>query len=424
MGIAAGISGAAHRWPPFSTPRRRVATAAFAAAVAAALVAWRVLGPPSVDVVEARRGDVIQSVVVSGHVESPRRVEIASAVTGIVVEIPVNEGESVHAGQLLVRLDEAESRAAVEEARHAVGQAEAHVAQLRRTSEPVAVEALRQAETNLDNAERQLERQRELFARGFIGQAALDDAQRARDVAESQWRAAQVQRDSSAPGGTDYRMAVAALDQARAALGVAQARLDQMTLEAPVDGVLIARNVERGNVAQPGKSLLTLSPAGATQVVADVDEKNLNLLRLGQRALASADAYPGERFDAVLAYINPGIDVARGSVQVKLDVAHPPAYLLQDMTVSIDIEVARHAGVLTVPAEAVRDAATAKPWVLVARGGRAHRRDVVLGARGTSLVEVTSGLAAGDLVIDSALATLADGNAVRAAKAPRPANPT
>ncbi len=82
-----------------------------------------------------------------------------------------------------------------------MAQAEAKLTQLDATSRPLAAEAVRQAEVNFGNAERQLERSKELFARGFIGQAALDDAQRARDVAESQWKAAQLQFESASAGG-------------------------------------------------------------------------------------------------------------------------------------------------------------------------------------------------------------------------------
>jgi HlyD family secretion protein len=420
MAIAAdgaGVPMAA--WRAILSAHWRVIAPSVAIAVGILVLVWRFMAPPLVQVTQVVRSDVVQSVVVSGHVESPGRIDIGTSVAGTVVEIPVINGQAVHAGQLLVRLDESEPRAAVEQARFAVTESEARIEQLRKTSQPVAAETLRQAESNLTNAEKQLERQRELLARGFIGQAALDDAQRARDVAHSQWKAARLQLDSNSPGGSDHQMAIATLNQARAALKAAQARLALMAITAPVDGVLIARDIEKGDVAQPGKVLLTLSPAGATQVVADVDEKNLNLLQVGQPALASADAYPRERFDAVLAYINPGIDVARGSVQVKLDVPRPPPYLLQDMTVSIDIEVARRKGALTVPAESIHEPASLKPWVLVAKGNRAQRRDVVLGARGTSLVELASGVAEGDAVISSTLATIGDGSAVRIARKPR-----
>ena len=89
---------------------------------------------------------------------------------------------------------------------------------------------------------------------------------------------------------------------------------------------------------QPGKVLLTLSPRGRTQLVIEIDEKNLGLLATGQEALASADAYPQQRFPATLVYINSGVNALTGAVQVKLDVPSPPAVLKQDMTVSVDIE--------------------------------------------------------------------------------------
>ena len=96
-------------------------------------------------------------------------------------------------------------------------------------------------------------------------------------------------------------------------------------IRAPVDGTLIARSVEPGNVVQAGKELMVLAPAGETQVVVQIDEKNLAQLKPGQQALASADAFPKERFRAELVYINPGIDALRGAVEVKLRVPEPPA---------------------------------------------------------------------------------------------------
>ncbi|HEX7558077.1 MAG TPA: efflux RND transporter periplasmic adaptor subunit, partial [Usitatibacter sp.] len=173
-------------------------------------------------------------------------------------------------------------------------------------------------------------------------------------------------------------------------------------------------DVEQGNVVQPGKILMVLSPAGATQLVVQIDEKNLNLLQLGQKALASADAYAGRRFDARVAYINPSIDPLRGSVEVKLDVPDAPAYLLQDMTVSVDIEVARRSGVATLPSDAIHDG----EWVLVARGGRAVRQRVTLGARGEGRVEIMAGLREGELVVPGTEVSVHEGAVVRAAAKP------
>ena len=167
-----------------------------------------------------------------------------------------------------------------------------------------------------------------------------------------------------------------------------------------------------GDVVQPGKLLMTLSPAGLTQLVVQIDEKNLRLLALGQQALASADAYPQQRFAAELAYINPGVNAQTGAVEVKLDVASPPPILRQDMTVSVDIEVARRAVALVVPVAAMHDAEGAAPWVLRVESGRALRRPVRLGLRGGGVCEVLDGVRAGDLLLPLATA-LADGDHVR-----------
>jgi len=405
--------------------RRNLVSVALAAIVIAAfgVGGTRIARGPTVPAYVVARGPLVQTVVASGRVESPRRVEIGSQVTGTVASIPVDEGQRVKAGELLVALDETEVRAQVEQARYALAQAQAKLAQLEITGRPMAEQAMRQAEVTFRNADKQLGRNRELFAKGFIGQAALDDAQRARDVAESQWKAAQVQYRSQLEGGSERRLDEAALAQARANLQATQAKLDQMTIEAPVDGTLIARSVERGNVVQPGKALMVLSPAGVTQLVVQIDEKNLNLLALGQQALASADAYPGERFRARIAYINPGVDPLRGSVEVKLDVPNPPAYLLQDMTVSVDVEVARRDSILFLPADGVHDLAGAAPWVQVIRDGRVARQDVKLGARGEGRVEIAAGLSEGERVVPSTRTGLREGEAVHVAAAKAPAKP-
>jgi HlyD family secretion protein len=95
------------------------------------------------------------------------------------------------------------------------------------------------------------------------------------------------------------------------------------------------------------------------------DERNLADLRLGQRAVASAEAFPDRPFPAEVSYIAPTIDALRGTVEVKLRVPTPPPYLRPSMTVSVEVEVARRANVLTLPPDAVRDAATPAPWVMV-----------------------------------------------------------
>lgn len=361
--------------------------------------AWAVLRPGVQTVTVAPR-ELVRTVVASGRVEAPHRVELGAQIVGTVVKVPVDEGQSVQAGQPLVLLDDAELRAASREADVAVLQAQARLRQLQELQRPVAAQSLRQAQATLDNARSQWRRQEDLFRQGFVGQAALDDARKSVELADAQVAAARRQHEATLAGGSDEAIASAALAQARAGAEMARARLRYATLSAPVDGVLISRNVERGDVVQPGKTLMVLSPTGETQLVVQFDEKNLGLLALGQRAVASADAFADQRFAAEVVYINPGVDVQRGSVEVKLRVPSPPAYLRQDMTVSVDVEVARRAHALAVPLELVHDADGASPWVLkAADDGHARRQPVRLGLRGGGVVEVVEGLKAGDRLV-------------------------
>jgi len=360
-----------------------------------------IFGMP-VDVHEVTSGDLVQTVVASGRVTTPQRVSVAAVVTEAVARIPVEEGQKVRRGDVLIELDDRDERAAVAQAEAAVAQSEAKLRQLREAGLPASKQAFVQAEANQRLARQQFERNRNLRAQGYISQSALDDATRNLDVANSQLDSARVQVATNSAGGADFEMAQTALQQSRAGLAVAKARLAQDVIVAPTDGVLIGRSVEPGDVVQPGRELMVLAPAGETQIVVQVDEKNLSKLKLGQSALASADAYPHDRFGAELFYINPGIDALRGSVEVKLRVTDPPAYLRQDMTVSVDIEVARRAATLVAPADTVFDAASTHPWVLVIEDHHAARKSVVLGLKGDGQIEILDGVAAGERLIRTA----------------------
>jgi HlyD family secretion protein len=377
---------------------------------------------PSVPVHVVARSTLLQSVVASGRVETPLRVDIGSQITATVADIPVAEGQSVKAGQLLIALSDGEADAALDQAHAAVAQAQAHLAQLQEVALPLAQQALRQADVNLDTVRRQHARAQQLQASGFVGQAQLDDAQRNLALADSAQQAARLQVATNLARGSDRLAAQAALNQALANWRSARARLGHALIRAPLDGTLIARNVERGDVVLPGKALMVLSPQGPTQLVVQIDEKNLGLLRLGQKALGSADAYPAQRFDAELVYINPSIDPQRGSVAVKFNVIEAPAYLRQDMTVSVDIEVARRPDALAVPLDVVHDAvhdgAGEAAWVMKVDAGRAVRQGVKLGVRGAGTVEIVHGVQAGDVLIAGAAGV--SGRRVRARIEPVP----
>ncbi|WP_426175728.1 biotin/lipoyl-binding protein [Massilia sp. TWR1-2-2] len=172
------------------------AALAVAALLGAVYAARALLFGAELNVYPVERRELLQTVVASGRVETPLRIDIGSQVTGAGAAIPVAEGQAVKAGQVLIELDHGEAAAAVEQARAAVGQANARLQQVRDVGLPVAQQAQRQAEANLAALRRQFARSKELFARGFVGQAALDEAERNLKVADSDAASARFQARS------------------------------------------------------------------------------------------------------------------------------------------------------------------------------------------------------------------------------------
>lgn len=347
---------------------------------------------PSVRTTMPTRKDLEQHIVASGRVWVPTRVEVAAQTPGLVVAVAVVEGQHVKAGDLLVQLDDATARASVAQSRAAVDQASARVDQLRRVGAIVATEELRQAQTNLERTQADLDRARKLSGSGAIPQVELDNAIRAVDLARAQKAGAEAQQISSAPLGADSRVALTVLLQAQAQLAGANAALAQTKIVALQDGIVLTRSVEPGNVVQPSRTLLVLAAGSDTQLVFQADERNLAAIDLGQTARASADAYPDQIFDAVVSYVAPSIDPQRGSIEVRLRVANGPKFLKPDMTVSIDLLVAAKQKALVLPSETLHSGALDQPWVFVVQQGHIARKDLKLGLRGEGSVEIASGI--------------------------------
>ncbi len=376
----------------------------------AAVLRWWV--GPQVQTEAVQRRDVLQTVVASGRVETPHRVNIGAQITGTVARVPVTEGQTVKAGDVLVELVGTELQSAQRQAQQAVVQAQNRLRQMNELQGPVVQQTLRQAQASLDTAQASWQRNQALFGQGFIGQAALDESRKALALADAQVRAAQQQVTSTRAGGAEHSLALGAVLEAQANAETVNAKARYAVIQAPASGQLIGRNVEVGDVVQAGKVLMTLSPEGAMQLVVQIDEKNLRLLALGQQALASADAYPQQPFKAQVAYINPGINAQTGAVEIKLDVLEPLQNLKQDMTVSVDLVVARKPQVLALQVGRVNEISGASPWVWLVQAGIAVRRPVRLGLRGGAWVEVLEGLSEGDAVITSPIA-LREGQRVR-----------
>jgi HlyD family secretion protein len=347
---------------------------------------------------------LVQTVVATGRVVAVSRAQIGSPVTGVVIERRVREGDRVQAGDVLAVLRADDMEAAVRDA-------EAALAQLQQSTRPQAQAALREAEARLTQATREAQRRRELFQQQAIAREEMEQAIQAETTARANAEQARLTARSLLAGNP-------AEAAARARVASSKAQLAKTTIRAEVAGTVLTRNAEPGDLVQPGRILFEIAQTGDTEIQVPLDEKNLEVLAIGQTAMCIADAYPARPFPAKVGFIAPSVDPQRGTVDIRLTVTPVPSFLRQDMTVSVNVETGRRDKAIVVPNEALTamDGNRAELWLVV--DGRATKRPVQLGLRGLTQTEVTSGLHVGDWILSDARASVAPGDRVRVVPGP------
>ncbi|MEX5746388.1 efflux RND transporter periplasmic adaptor subunit [Massilia sp. X63] len=382
------------------------------ACLALGALAWWLLAAqrgPALPAYQVTARPLVQTVVATGRVAALSRAQVGSAVTGVVLERRVREGDRVRPGDVLAVLRADDLEAAVREA-------EAALAQLQQATRPQAQAGLREAEARLAQAGREAARRRKLYEQQMITREAMEQAVQAETVARSAAEQARLNLRSLGAGSPGEAAA-------RARVASARAQLAKTTIRAEVAGTVLTRNAEPGDLVQPGRVLFEIARDGDTEVLVPLDEKNLEVLAVGQSAMCVADAYPARPFPARVNFIAPAIDPQRGTVDVRLAVDPAPGFLRQDMTVSVNVETGRRASAIVVPNDALAstDGSHSELWLIA--DGRATRRKVALGLRGLAQTEVTAGLQAGDWVLADARARLTPGERVRVVPATPAADP-
>ncbi len=385
-----------HRW---------IWIAGIFAIIVIAVVAWLTLRGQEVAAIEMRYAPLVRTLQFSARVATLSRVDVGSTITSRVAQVLVRDGDQVGQGDVLVQLESEELLAAVTQAQASASQIQARLDGLRSTGRKAAGAALTQANASLRTAEAELARNQKLVGNGFVSHSQLDEAVRAVAVARAQQTTAGAQMQANAELGTEVVQARAQLLQAQSAVSAAQAKLAQTQVIAPANARVLTRQVEPGQIVQPGKALLSLALAGPTQLVAQVDERFLEQLQTGQAASVVADAFSDQRFSAKVLSIASAVDAQRGAIEVKFSLdSAPPPFLREDMTLSIEVITAKRERALVLPLGALRtqtggEKAINSVSVLIAQKGRTQLRTVRLGLRTLEAAEVLEGLAQGDIVL-------------------------
>ncbi|WP_419860638.1 efflux RND transporter periplasmic adaptor subunit [Candidatus Palauibacter sp.] len=368
--------------------------------------------------------DLIDDVSATGHIEPKTHVDITTDVAGRIIELPVEEGQDVEEGDLLLQIDPALFRAAVNRAEAGVAQAQATLAQQRAAYE---------------QAQRDADRLTALQARGtdFVTEAEVEQAV---TNAEVQHRLFEASEHS-------VQQAEANLDQERDRLG-------KTTIRAPMSGRITRLNVERGETAivgtmnNPGSLLLTVADLSVMEAVIEVDETDVPDIVIGDSAYVEIDAFPNRRFvgtvteigNSSIVPLNPA--AAGGSAQaidfeVRIELREPPEGIRPDLSATADVITATRDQVPSIPITALTlmdadeyeeipnenlpsapgsDAARDIEGVFVVEGDIVRFRPVEIGIAGENYFEVVSGIELGTTVVSGsfqAIRELGDGSRIR-----------
>ena len=290
---------------------------------------------------------------VSGNVEITT-VATSFKIPGRVVSRDVDEGDWIKAGQMIARLDSSDLEKEVALRRGELDAANASLAELLAGSRK---EEIGQAEANLarteaeaTRAELDLKRTRSLYDREVVAKRDLDNARASAETTSAAVRQAREGLILTRKGPRRERIdqARAMVEQAQAGLALARERLSYATLTAPMNGTVVAKNIEPGEQVAPGTPIVTIGDLEDTWVRAYISETDLGRVKLGQSALVTTDTYPGKSYPGKVTFISPEAEFTPKNVQtekervklvyrIKVSIPNPKMELKPGMPADVEI---------------------------------------------------------------------------------------
>ncbi len=351
------------------------------------------------------RGDVARSVVATGKIEPLAKVEIKSKASGIVQKIYHDYGDTVKQGQVLVDLDKEQLQASVSEAQASLLAAQAAVQSAEATYQRNVVDA---EGPDLPFLKEALERDRKLAADGLVASSALDDADKAYQIALNKQMSAQ---RSVAVSKADVARAKAQVAQAQASLDRVEEDLRNSTVVSPMDGIVLSRDVEVGDavssilvLGSQATLVMTLGDMSTVYVLGKVDQADIGKVYLGQRARIVVESFKDKKFEGKVTKISP-MGVEKDNVttfEVRVSIQNPAGELKANMSANAEIILEEKPNVLLIPESAVvydkdRNTSVEQPDPKSETGRR--KVAVKLGISNGIKTELVSGLTEGQKVI-------------------------
>lgn len=354
---------------------------------------------------KVERGDLTKNVVATGKITPITKVEIKSKASGIVKKLYVDYGDHVKQGQMLAELDRVEIEAQVSSARAQLLSSQANLESAKADEKRAEVDA---QGVDIPTLQRAYQRAQEMSRDGVVSQAALDDAQRSYIMAVNKRDVARAQLTVNK---AKVSQAQAEVEKDQASLSQFQEQLSYTTITAPIDGVVLSRDVEVGDavssilVLGSGATLvMTLGDTSEVYVKGKVDESDIGKVYLGQPARIRVETFKDKTFTGHVTKISP-MGVEKDNVttfEVRVSINNPGGELKAEMTANAEIILDEHHNVLMIPEGAIMYDKDKKASVDIPDS---HGKDgmkkiaVNIGISNGVKTEVASGLKEGDQVV-------------------------
>jgi HlyD family secretion protein len=354
---------------------------------------------------KVEKGDLAKSVVATGKVEPITKVDIKSKASGIIKKLYVDAGDRVKKDQMLAELDRDEIQARVAQAN---AQLQASTAALKAAEADYERSKVDAQGPDVPLLKRAFERARGMAKDGVVSESALDDAQKNYEMALNKQNVAKAQLTVAT---AKVGQAEAQMQQDRANLKQLQEQLGYTTITSPIDGIVLARPVERGDavssilvLGSTATLVMTLGDTSEVYVKGKVDESDIGKVYLGQVARIKVESFKDKTFNGKVTKISP-MGVEKDNVttfEVRVSITNPEGLLKAAMTANAEVILEEHKGVLQIPEGAIiydkdKKASVEVPDTSAKEGKK--KVAVNIGISNGAKTELLSGLKEGDQVV-------------------------
>ncbi|UVT15342.1 MAG: efflux RND transporter periplasmic adaptor subunit [Nitrospira sp.] len=351
----------------------------------------------TVGVISPLRQDLDIRLAYTADISPYQVVNVFSRVDGYIAKLHVDKGDFVRANQLLVEIDHTDYQHAVDQAKANLSAAKAKVSQ---------------QDAAVRNAKLTLDRMQALIKDQFVSQQDLDNAQVNSDAAIAAQESLHAQ-----------------VKQMEVALAQAETNLTYSYIRAPFSGYIAERNLDTGayvtgataSTSTMSRGIMSLHDINTVRVLIEVVEKEIPLVKIGQKAELRAEAYPDHVFEGTVTRIVQALNRATRTMTVEVDLPNKDLRLKGGMFARVEVMVGTHLQALQIPIDAVSRLEDTQ-YVYVVREGKAQRVDIAIGARNGNRVEITKGLTGSEEVIVSGKDIIHDGTPVRTQPLPQPSD--